>query len=33
MINVLNLEKEVILFYITNQKFYQFKIMKDLNKF
>ena len=33
MINVLNLEKEVILFYITNQKFYKFKIMKDLNKF
>lgn len=33
MINVLNLEKEVILFYITNQKFCQFKIMKDLNKF
>ncbi len=33
MINLLNLEKEVILYYVPNQKFYQFKTMKDLNNF
>ncbi len=33
MINLLNLGKEVILYYIPNQKFYQFKTMKDLNDF
>ena len=33
MINLLNLEKEVILYYVHNQKFYQFKTMKDLNNF
>ena len=33
MINLLNLEKEVILYYTPNQKFYQFKTMKDLNNF
>lgn len=31
IINLLNLEKEVILYYIPNQKFYQFKTIKDLN--
>ncbi len=33
MINLLNLGKEVILYYAPNQKFYQFKTMKDLNDF
>lgn len=33
MINLLNLEKELILYYIPNQKFYQLKTMKDLNNF
>ena len=33
IINLLNLEKKVILYYIPNQKFYQFKTMKDLNNF
>lgn len=33
IINLLYLEKEVILYYIPNQKFYQFKTMKDLNNF
>lgn len=33
MINLLNLEKEVILYYVPNRKFYQFKTMKDLNNF
>ena len=33
IINLLNLEKEVILYYMPNQKFYQLKTMKDLNNF
>ena len=33
MINLLNLEKEVILYFVPNQKFYYFKTMKDLNNF
>lgn len=33
MINLLNLEKEVILYYIPNKKFYQLKTMNDLNNF
>ena len=33
MINLLNLEKEVILYFVPNQKFYYFKAMKDLNNF
>ena len=33
IINLLNLKKEVILYYIPNQKFYQFKTIKDLNNF
>ena len=33
MINLLNLDKEVILYYVPNQKFYQFKQMNDLEEF
>lgn len=33
MINLLNLEKEVILYYVINKKFYQFRQMTDLDKF
>lgn len=33
MINLLNLEKEVILYYIPSQKFYQFKTIDDLKSF
>ena len=33
MINLLNLEKEVILYYVPNEKFYQFKQMRDLDDF
>lgn len=33
MVNLLNLGKEVILYYAPNQKFYQFKTMKDLSDF
>lgn len=33
MINLLNLEKEVILYYVPTQKFYQFKEMNDLEEF
>lgn len=33
MINLLNLEKEVILYYVPTKKFYQFKQMNDLESF
>lgn len=33
IINLLNLDKEVILYYVPNQKFYRFKKMRDLNDF
>ena len=33
IINLLTFEKEVILYFVPNQKFYQFKTMKDLNNF
>jgi len=33
MINVLNLQKEVFLYYIPNQKFYRLKTIQDLNEF
>lgn len=33
MINLLNLDKEVILYYVPNRKFYQFKKMNDLEEF
>lgn len=33
IINLLNLEKHVILYYIPNKKFYQLKTMQDLNNF
>ncbi len=33
IINLLKLEKEVVLYYVPNQKFYQFKGMSDLENF
>ena len=33
IINLLTFGKEVILYFVPNQKFYQFKTMKDLNNF
>lgn len=33
MINLLNLEKKVILYYVPTQKFYQFQQMNDLEEF
>lgn len=33
IVNLLKLEKNVILYYIPNQKFYQIKTIKDLNNF
>ena len=33
MINLLNLEKEVILYYVLTKKFYQFKEMRHLEDF
>lgn len=33
MINLLNLEKEVILYYVLAKKFYQFKQMSDFDNF
>ncbi len=33
IINLLNFGKGVILYFVPNQKFYQFKTMKDLNNF
>lgn len=33
MINLLKLKKEVILYYLPNQKFYQFKNMNDFDSF
>ena len=33
IINLLNLRKEVILYYLSNQKFYKFKQWEDLEKF
>ena len=33
MNDTMTFEKEVILYFVPNQKFYQFKTMKDLNNF